>query len=580
MRTPGRALWGIALLTASVMCCAYPLMYAYRAARQAKEPELAARWANDGRFSMLAIFGGEHVQEEVIYAARAREAAEHLVPFDPFVNENKSALILLADHVTHRVMGLPFLVFRNMDAVWLLWRFACAFLWFLLLHRLAWLATGSGPQALFSAVFATCFSYLLTFLFVANLNGSLAHDAWTLLSYGRTEGLLRLPRPGFTYMALFAASLLAVRAAEKPGRRWALISGAAGGLLAYVRPDVWSMYMGTMGVFTVIRSVKARRIDWTLAASTALSLLISLPFVWLIATVDRETARGTGMAARAAYDWSAWIYLLGAASLLRLRREPIHVFLASMLGFMFLFLHAPLVTGFSVQPDHWKYIANIFFFLAAVALLPKAWKSARAWELAAAALLGVALLQGASFAALHYEFFGLPRDIQGGLDRLDRDAPLDSVVLALDPEINSLVPAMTPSKVLVSPYNFTLVSDLAVAKNVERIRRALALLGADEKRFVRETILEGRDAPRRDYTSARREGARELLMLNMAIGYRREDFAAMFGRGPVQTDLPEPDYVWIGPFERKYAAPGFLKAHPSWAVIYQNGGVALYRTKP
>jgi hypothetical protein len=583
------AQWGLAFLTASVLCCSYPLMFAYRAVRQAQQPQLAARWANDGRFSMLAVFGGEHVQEEVIYAARAREAAEHLLPYDPFINENKSTLMLVADHLTHRVMGLPFLVFKDMDATWMFWRFACAVLWFVLLYQLALLATASPPQALFCAVFVTCFSYLLTLLFMSNLQwgGSplhaLSHNAWTLLSYGRTEGVLRLPRPGFTYLAIFAASLLAVRAAERRGYGPVVVSGLAGGLLAYVRPDVWSMYMGTIGIFTAIRSYQARKIDWRLAASAAVSLLLSLPLLWVILNVDRETALRTGMSTHAAYEYSAWAYLLGCAALLRLKREPVHVFLASMLGFMFLFLHAPLVTGFSVQPDHWKYMANIFYFIGAVSLLPKKWKNAaRAWQAATGALLLVALLQGASFAALHYEFFGLPRDIQGGLDTLERQAKLDSVVLSLDPEINSLVPAMTPCKVLISPYNFPLLSDLPLSKNVERVRLALALLGADEGRFVREEILEGRDATRQDYTSARREGAQSLLLRNMAIGYSRDGFAALFTSSLplLKTSLLEPDYVWIGPFERQYAGGGFLTAHPRWTEIYKSGTVTLYRTKP
>ncbi|TBR22012.1 hypothetical protein EPO15_08905, partial [bacterium] len=54
---PRLGLFLAAALTASMFCAGYPLMAAARGAWQSHYPGLSARWANDGRWTLLGWYG-------------------------------------------------------------------------------------------------------------------------------------------------------------------------------------------------------------------------------------------------------------------------------------------------------------------------------------------------------------------------------------------------------------------------------------------------------------------------------------------------------------------------------------------
>jgi hypothetical protein len=93
-KTPGRPSpllpWAIGILFAAIFCSNYLLMFAYRQVWQSHYPGLADQWANNGRFSVIGLYGTELMSEELIYASRVKEASEHLIAFDPYIKENHS----------------------------------------------------------------------------------------------------------------------------------------------------------------------------------------------------------------------------------------------------------------------------------------------------------------------------------------------------------------------------------------------------------------------------------------------------------------------------------------------------------
>lgn len=571
-----------AALAASMFCLGYPFMAALRATWQSHYPELAARWSNDGRWTLLGWYGTEMCQEELAYAARAADASRRVFAVDPYLKGRAGWRATLNDGLTYFVLGRLRRLTGDMNAAWLLARWLSCLAWFLLVFLIARRCGVPEPAALFAAVFVMAFSYVLTLLFVSALSWSgpplsaLAKNVWVLLSFGRTEGVLRTPRPALTYAFSFAAALAAVVAAER--RRPGATAGAAllGALLPYVRLDVWTTHVLAAGAFALARGLLSRRLPWHEAAVALAAGLGGVPLVLANSPTDLDLLRRTGILFVREFDLWSLPYLAVFAHAAWRARTPMQLFLGCLSLGTFLMANLELVTGFRLLPEHWKYFGNIYVFLYLFALLPHRWTAPKAPWLAAAALAAaVACLQGLAYAAIHFPFQGLPRGYDQALRWLDANAPAESVVLALNPEVVGLLPVFTKSKTALA-FAMPTASDVPTAENAARLAGALEFLGADRERFTKECVFNDAVGDRRALVAGglargtlERGSVKFLVFFFTPMETVKELWAA------ARPTPPEPDFVWVGAFEKGYLPKGFSR--PGWTPAYESDSVTIYR---
>lgn len=598
-RRAAPALW--ALLAAGVLCLPYPLMALYRSVVASHFPALSAVWHNDGRFAVLGTTGMEN-DDEVSYAARVQSAARRGWPGDPFVKDNPSRRIKAMDAATYGALGLLQRLTGDINLTWVAARGLCAAAWFLLVYALMMRAAASPALALCCAAFVTYFSYLLTFLFLAAwpsdwspLGPALGKAAWSLGSFGRTEGILRLPRPALTYAALFAAGLALVRAAERRDWKATGLSGVLGGLMLYVRLDVGSTYLFAAAAFAALTAPRDRAAGLHLAASAALSMLLSLPWCLAYFPLDPSLLERVNLTVGRTPDWSVLPLLALAAALWR-RTPPgsAGLWFGCVLAGVAAACNVQLVLGHTTEPFHWKYFGNIHAFLGAAVLahgalapalrrlLPGAGRLAP-W--AAGAMTAGCLLQGVVYAGVHFPFQALTKDTEAALAWLEKEAPRDAVVAAAGQEANLLVPAYTGRYTLVSFPSPTL-SDVPLDENARRFLWVLRALGTDAGRYLADV---------RRLTAGRAEGVdfrrtfdpvlHDLAYWSYAIAmwYPEAKTEALLRReeaAPGGT-VPVPDFLWVGATERAVAGPSFKpEGAPGLTPAFRSPTVTLYRVEP
>ncbi|MDD5627710.1 MAG: hypothetical protein PHU21_01505, partial [Elusimicrobia bacterium] len=389
---------------------------------------------------------------------------------------------------------------------------------------------------------------------------------------------IRLGRPGLTYAYLFLAVLCLRRTAASRTWVWPALSGILGGALAYVHLDGWTIYMAAAGLFAALESLRRGRWSRGLWSSVALSTLVSLPYLYFLYPPRPEFLWLGGAVFGRRFDWTSLAYAAMAALAWRLRKDPSALLLGCLSAAAFLMVNISLVTGYSLQPAHWKYIGNIYVFLLALILLPRRLKDqSRLWLALSGALAGAAFLQGMGYAAIHYPLQGLPRDTEHALEWLDRRAPPDREVIALDPEVNMLIPAFTRHKVGLSYGGASNMSTYPMLKGCARLLGMLRLFDVDPGRFFAERRPAGEDPHQFNIGLRRTEAVADRLLLSLFSLAKNDepavrDVLARAARAP--ADL-RPDYVWFGPVERKYAGRGF-PGRGRWREAYRNATVTIY----
>ena len=572
---------------ACALCAGYPLMAVWRGAWQNHYPQVAAQWPNNGRFTMVGWYGTELAYEELGYADRANDQAHHLLAFDPYVRANRTWRQFAIDRLTYLILGGLDDLAGGVSNAWMLARFLCCAAWFLLVYFMANRLADYPPLSFFSAAFVTGFSYILTFLFLGDFvwRGGFAHaigrDLWALLSYGRTEGVLRLPRPGLTWAFLFLAGIWLAKDEESRTARWTVLSGVLGGLLAYVRMDVWSSYVVASGVFALAVSLRDKKPARGLWTSFAITVLVSLPYLAVNYPPAPDMLLKSGLLPRREFHPDSLAYL--AAFLLGLRyksKNPTALFCAALCAATFVMVNIELVTGYPMQPQHWMFFGNIYVFLLALAFVPKSFKrGAKLWRGAAWGLMLAALFQGLSYAAIHYPFQGLPKDYGDALAWLGRNTPKNSEVLTINPEVDALIPAFTRDKVNTA-FELAVLSDYPVLKNCERFVAGLKLLGADPKAFFGQCLFHAPHYGRRQVVAMGLPRGRieksdvGTLLFYMTPKDRIPVIVAEAEKSPAAI---HPDYIWFGVLEKEYARPDFARAERGrWRAAYRNPSVVIY----
>lgn len=583
-RRPWSALlpWLLGGVAAAAFCSGYLQTFVYRNVWKSHYPNLASTWANDGRFALVGWYGTELASEELAYAARVVEASRRFPAYDPYIKENRTSRQFVIDALTYAAMAAVHRFVGEINWTWLVLRFFSCAAWFALVYLLMLRAGRSPPVAVFCATIVSLFSYWMILYFVDHLSlSSPFRSVWALLSYGRTEGVLRLPRPGVTYAFLFLATLVSVKAAEARSWAWAAAAGVLGGALAYVRLDVWTAHCLALAIFTLAAWRTERAFPARLFAACVIAAALSLPYVLQLYPPDPDLLVRAGILPRRRFDPASLGYLLVGALVLAKRKGPAERFLGSMCLSNFFLVNIELVLGHPLQPEHWKYFANLYVFLALTAFIPERWQAREGpWLAASAVLAGVAFLQGTVYAAIHFPFQGLPKHYDEALSWAKSNTPSDAVFFTLNPEIVGLLPVYAEKKLLAG-HPLPVVSTFNMTENLRRLAGGAKLLDLDFERFLQDTVY------RRQTANDRREVVASGLFRGEIE--KNDVYHAFFCTAPFPkaeeaileakarpADL-EPDYFWLGHFEREYAgrSPAFLKSK-RWREVYRNPAVAIY----
>lgn len=570
---------------ACALCIGYPLMSIWRGVWKSHYPQLAAQWSNNGRFTVVGWYGTELAFEELGYAAEANNQAHHLLAFDPYIRESRTWRQLAIDRLDYVLLGAIDAVVGDVSSAWIIARFFCCIAWFLLIYFLIQRLTDYPPLSFLCAAFITGFSYILTFLFRGSLiwNGGiihvLSHNLWAILSCGRTESVLRLPRPGISYAAIFLATLCLVSASEDHGLLRTCVSGTLGGALAYVHLDVWSSYILASFFFALAVSIRNKKPAWNLWGSFALSTFISLPFLYFNYPPDPDLLLKSGVMFIRRFHLGSLIYLAVFLVGLTKQKNSTALFCACLAAATFVMVNMELINGYRLFPRQWMFFGNIYVFLLLLTFIPQNFKrGARGYYSAAWALIFAVFLQSVSYAAIHYPFQGLPKDYEDALTWLETHTPKDSEVLTINPEIDGLIPAFTHDKVNAALAD-AIFSDYHVLDNCKRFTTGLKIIGANPGEFFHDCFLARRYGRRGEVATGLQRGEIEIsdvfrLIFATTPSNRIPPFIAEAEKNPA---VIHPDYLWFGVLEKQYARPHFAQAEKGlWRAVYRNSSVMIY----
>ena len=573
-----------ALLTTFVLMLPTALMKLERRFYETRFPEQAARWSNNGSFSAVDTF--TMAEDNYCYAAKIRQAGTEAMPGDPFIKSNRSARLAARDTLTFWAYGLFFRGFKDISRAWIAAQTFFLLFWVPCLYLVLTAAGAGRRQAIATAVAVTLFADLARALVLGGplgeqLKQAFQYSVWLLGSYHYFMGPTRVTGPVMTYPCLFGAALAFCWAAKRKDWLSVLAAGFAGGSLAFVHSDVWTVYGGAIFLYFVVEWVRSKSADPRLVAALAASALPSLAWVWLNRGVTAESAL-LGIEAGRKLDFGSWPFLLGAwLAYKRAGRTPMGLWLACALASVFIARNSSLVVGVSVDGiPNWAFIGNIL-----LALVAGLWIGGRKhaeserWLWAAALFCALALPRAVSYAAQHFPIQALPKDREAALRWLDENTPKDSVVAALSPMTNFTIPTHTHNGIAVA-FLCPHLSDIPVEENAQRADYLTALYGVGMDKYWAK-LQEPSDWGKSlwggvvDVEGRERGMWRGTMFCNLpeeAVG--RLLAGASAGRAGKSFPV---DYLWQGSFERGLMSKD-KPAVPA-AEVYRNASVVIYQLK-
>lgn len=585
-----------ALLAGGFLCLPDALIVVNRRFYQRKFPEAAAKWQLNGRYSSIAPFDDP---DQNVYASRARSAADDLFA-DAYVKENRSARLATLDTISFGLLGLLQRATGDMSRTWLLARFLGGIGWFLGLYWLIAAAGGNRRFAVLSSLFLVLFmdvSYdVIRPVMLAQgprglLGGArdaLIHLLWPIGNYEYNFGVARIINPCVSLPFLFLALGLTALAAERPKAGTIVAASLAGGILAYVHPDVWAIFLAASFVFAALRSFDKKKPEWPLIIVFAAACVGSIP--WLAYNYPPPhdiLIRESGVLGHA-FNLEGLPYLLVfGAAWWKLRRQAFPFLLACVVGAVGAVFEVQLVTGFNVTPGRWHYNGIVFAFALGAGLLGRKLGDSRDWLWAAALVCAVFVGRVTSYAAQRFPFQAMPKDVQEALEFLDQKTPARSAVAVLAPQEAMLIPIYTKQK-LVAPSGFLLGCDLPTREIFQRLRRVLEVQSIPQAKLIKR--LEAPEVFAPDLP----EWNRKLWLGEADWRLREWDnffyfYAQVMPRREfldllIELEKSEPDrqadvdYVMVTPFERELMLPNAEKK--LGAPVFKNATISIYKGVP
>ncbi|MBI4349159.1 MAG: hypothetical protein HY553_20140 [Elusimicrobia bacterium] len=582
------AVGAVGLLVAFTLLLPGLLMSRHRRFQERRSPEYVRSWTLNGSYTPLGYLDGIGGSvDDHAYAARSRAAAGSFLPGDPYAPENKSSALLTTDTLCFMAVGLVHRITGDIHRTWTWTRFVFGFLWFALLYRLFRDAGKTRLLSAASGASATLFADLFfgfPYLEPQSVKHALRTLFWILGNDTGTLGPTRIISRAVTFPPFWLACVLAVRAVKGGRPALAAWAGLAVGACMYVHLDVGSVVLGAAGLVALALTVRrepAAREAWILAAVAG---LVSIPWIATHFPTDPSMLERVGAFKSRAPSARSLLYLAAMAlAWRRARGDASLLWCGALLGAVFACLNVQIATGYYVYPIYWQYIGNFCLAILAVLLLPANAAASPRWGYALLAAFLIAFGRATTYAALHYQFAALPRDVEEAIRWLDKNAEPGAVVATLSPTSTTLLGSLSRQRPIAA-YLHPIVTDISREENARRLAAAAKLFRVDKATLLADAF----DCPRVE--AARAE--HNKLQWEHAVNPGLEEEAAMVGAFFHGTpcpkareflsaewdrpDAPRADYLWYGDLERRLSKG----RAPAGIEVYRNASVALFKPKP
>ncbi len=580
-----------------------------------------------------------HADSVMWYVPASREVADgHLFPSDLYIAENKNLPFFLPPLPLILFGGL--IAFTgDPNTAYLAALFVFPVAAFFLLYWLAGLfvASGLGRAAfgLVGTLTPAALHYLgrtaETFQFTPGITLK------SFIPWVRTPipelYLSRITEPLLTFPFLVLAFGLLYCFWREPSWKRGAAAGAAIALCLYTYLHYFAFLVGFAVVLLIFYYLAtAKRPDprpwfvlFGVIALGALPFLFNYLELRALAQFGDWSARWSGAFERwRGVRLSAWrdylLYVVLALPLIPLRRRNprLAAFFFAMLIAMVVSWNIQLITGFSIVPTHWRKAFGLPLYTLVLVIAAEA---ARYWNerprgrisrrMLAAGLVALLLLlvTKRTMNVLAYlepnertiAAFSFPRDIYESWQWLDRNIPSESVIVSPS-HVTSLYLA---SYTATNPYLPFGDLTLAPRREVEdRFLKTQKLFGVPEERV--RLLLRGKYYPPTicdlggtcdnehsernllrvpqmlyDGTFDPRQKGQDQLTLSydllIPLPVIDELIERYRGLQPRWEDF-RGSYVYYGPWEREIH-PVNLKANPELELLYQSGGIEMYRVR-
>lgn len=521
------------------------------------------------------------------------------------------------------ISPLTFLT-RSVSLTFLIGHFLVAAITFVIVYYLALRLTRSRAWSyLFSLLFGAA-PLLGNYLFPTSLANfkMIARTVFHLGSYPAEVLMSKYVSfsvlPG---MVLFSLAFLTIlHALLRPSRRSVIVAGVTQGLLIYVYlTDV--MYLFTaMGIMALLFLARRRMAEFkALVGIVATALVTSALYWWNFFSIQflpwsKEFSLRIGGELTREFRVSQWKeYLFYAAFALaiwvigkRMRQQTIATYLVGFVLSAIVLLNLQVIVGFNPAPTVWGVHQLYFgFFLAWLVLAHWLYQMQLARHPRAALAFGAALVvmvalvvpriiaTQAYMASYSYPAHTIPQNLRESLAWLQQNTPRDSVVVSPSLVTNALLPVFTHNAVIM-PVAVT--SPASQAEIVDRLYVAYALYGVPTD-YLR-SALAGSLGKADDFAFGQENALTTFLFESYYVdhsidGYflrRTADIPPEVAGDLVREYESYPrrlgyllnryqiDYLYVGPYERRFAQMDF-DHQPFLQKTYDQNGVAIYKIR-
>lgn len=582
---------------------------------------MASRLASQGKTYVPQVVRGVTAltfDETTYYAPRVREVLDgHLFSADPDGLEHKKGTPFLGQAWLDSLIAglLGFLVKRSVANVFILCDFLLPPLSVLLIYAVCRRLGAQEAVAIAAALVCVLAHDQVTLPFALAAHPSFATlaDRLHLLSSDRPVEFTRLTVPQLAFIPLAATLLGLFTLYEHPRWRTAAWTGIVFAATIYCYAFYWTFALvgGLLLVGVTALRRDARRSTSFLLAALGLGLVIGLPVLYQSVAPHGFSGKAEMMARQ---SWGGrhvrWGYQKYDLALLVLpvvlypkRRREFLPLLAFLLA-PFACILGARAAGMNTQEWHWLGRCWQPWSAVATVLLLGAWippvtrrlwhsedplvMARRGYQVTCVAFGLLSLLTLAYTAQDHRLYAArmasahtLPTGTQKALHELSLRAPVDSVLMALDPDALALAPVYTGCNVFL-PY--CIVTPATAAELLDRTAITFAAYGLSERSMSR--LLSGPSEKTGDsaadcglpnwlFHQTLAEGGipgeAESIVLATSRGLRKASPAKL-------SDKYRVDLLWWGPYERALADPGQERKLARYLFI-DAGDVKVYRLR-
>ncbi len=439
---------------------------------------------NDALYTPLVVKGvNAYTYDQTMYASSIRDVVDgHYVVRDPVLYESKGNASILIPIFPAVFLGVMSILLGSVQMTYVVGSFIFPLISFLLVYFLFHMASKSRDAAILAALFVMIgFNFVLTPPLTPQNIQFHVNEA-ILYPINAINYLNRLPAIQFVFVELMIAVILMYLMMERKSAKYAVLCGISIGVLFYSYTYYWvglAMSGGLLFLWALYR--KDMYIVKSIAIVAVVAAAISLPY-WVdllsFASTPEYFDVGSRVGMTERFSGLHPILTLKYAVFLAIfayfvkKRDNFFRLAASVLISGIVALNIQLITGFSVQPEHYDFaflgpLSAMLLVYIFVQISSGSYRispflrsnSRKIFILFATALLAFGLYSHTAYSMNAYKSFGLSTEYREAYDWLNNNTERDSVVATMSTEQNLLLTVYTHNNVFIPNGFLSPVSD-------------------------------------------------------------------------------------------------------------------------